>query len=114
MTVGDRIKNRRIELGLTQEDLALRMGYKGKSSVCAAESCGDNVTTTKVKKFAAALGVSDRYLMGWEDDTEVLMDVTTGSEKTKKAVELYDRVMSLPPADQTALLTLLESLQKKP
>ena len=113
MTVGERIKNRRVELGLTQEDLALRMGYKGKSSVCAAEACGDNVTTTKVKKFAEALGVSDKYLMGWEDEVVGSVDLTAGSEKTKKAIELYDRVMSLPAADQTALLTLLESLQKK-
>lgn len=71
MTVGQRIREKRIELGLTQEELAFKMGYSGKSSVCAAEICGDNITTTKVQKFATALGVSPIYLMfGTDDDAE--------------------------------------------
>lgn len=68
MTVGNRIKKRREELGLTQEELAQIMGYRGKTSVCAAEKSGDNITTTKVHKFADALGVSFRYLMGYEEE----------------------------------------------
>ena len=28
MTMGDRIKNRRIELGMTQQELAVKMGFK--------------------------------------------------------------------------------------
>lgn len=67
MTVGDRIKERRIALGLTQDELAKRMGYSGKSTVCKAESTGDNVTTTKVKKFAEHLDCDWKYLMGWID-----------------------------------------------
>ena len=67
MTVGERIKQRRIELGLSQEDLAKRMGYSGKSSVCKAETSEDNITTTKVSKFAKALNCSEKYLMGWEE-----------------------------------------------
>jgi len=67
MTVGQRIRARREELGLTQTELALQMGYSGKSSVSEAEKCGDNITTTKVHKFADALGVSFRHLMGLDD-----------------------------------------------
>jgi len=70
MTVGNRIKQRRIELGLTQSELAARMGYSGKTSVCMAEKSGDNITTTKVKKFAEALDVSFRYLMGLDEQIE--------------------------------------------
>ena len=70
MTVGNRIKQRRIELGLTQSELAARMGYSGKTSVCMAEKSGDNITTTKVKKFAEALDVSFRYLMGLDEKIE--------------------------------------------
>lgn len=68
MSVGERIRNKRIELGLTQEELALRMGYSGKSSVCKAETYGDSVTTAKIQKFADALGVSFSYLMGWDEE----------------------------------------------
>lgn len=70
MTVGERIKQKRIELGLTQEELAIKMGYKGKTSVCVAETKGDNVTTTKVMKFAKALGVSVQYLLGDLDEPQ--------------------------------------------
>lgn len=68
MTVGNRIKQCRLNLGMTQEELAAKMGYNGKSTISAAENCGDNITTTKVRKFADALGVSFRYLMGYEDN----------------------------------------------
>lgn len=70
MTVGERIKQKRIELGWSQSELASRMGYSGKSSVCKAETYGDSITTAKVTKFAEALGVTEAYLMGWEDHVE--------------------------------------------
>lgn len=79
MTVGNRIKQCRLDLGMTQDELAAKMGYNGKSTVSAAENCGDNITTTKVRKFADALGVSFRYLMGYEDnqpeDTDRAKDI---------------------------------------
>lgn len=31
MTVGDRIKNRRIELGITQDELARRLGFASRA-----------------------------------------------------------------------------------
>ena len=77
MTVGERIREKRIELGLTQDELAQRMGYKGRTSVCVAETKGDNVTTTKVAKFAEALGVSSKYLMGYEEETETANAVSS-------------------------------------
>lgn len=70
MKVGERIKARRIELGLTQEELAKRMGYSDKSAVCKAETSGDNITTSKINKFALHLNCSFDYLMGWESSTQ--------------------------------------------
>lgn len=70
MTVGERIKQRRIELGLSQEELARKMGYSGKSSVCKAETYGDSITTAKITKYAEALDVSEAYLMGWQERAE--------------------------------------------
>lgn len=68
MTVGERIKLKREELGLSQSELAKMMGYSGKASVSKAETWGDNITTTKVMKYAEALGCSFEYLMGWEEE----------------------------------------------
>lgn len=68
--IGNRIKNRRIELGLTQEELAKRMGYTSRAAICKVESGSDNITSERVTKFANALGVSESYLMGWDESQE--------------------------------------------
>lgn len=69
MNVGERIRIRREALGMTQEDLALKMGLKGKSSISRIESAGDIISTKNVAKYAKALGTTPAYLMGWADKT---------------------------------------------
>ena len=107
MTVGDRIRKRRQELGLTQEELAERLGYKGRTSVCVVETGGDNVTTTKVQKFASALGVSPSYLMGWED----IEIHPSEDEQRRRAEELYLLYSKASPEVQKAVETILKSSQ---
>lgn len=70
MTTADRIKLLRESLGLTQEQLASRMGYTGKSSISKIESSGDNVTLKKISKLAPILHTSEAYLMGWTDNPD--------------------------------------------
>lgn len=65
MTVGERIRQRRLELNLTQEELAKRLNYKGKSAVCRVEKEENNITTDRIRKFAKALDCEPAYLMGW-------------------------------------------------
>ena len=67
-TLGQRIKQRREELGLTQTQLAERLGYKSKVSVSNAENDRDDMTTTRISKYADALETTEAYLMGWEND----------------------------------------------
>lgn len=82
MTIGERIKNIRIERGLTQEDLAKRMGYKTRSAICQVERNGDNITSDRISAFAEALGVSIQTLMGWEEKIEL-------SDDEKILIECY-------------------------
>lgn len=81
MTVADRIKFRREELNITQEELAKRLGLKGKSSVCKIESSGDNISTKSIRKYAKALDVTIAYLMGWEQLT-LFDDVLSPNQST--------------------------------
>lgn len=67
MTVGERIKERRIALDLSQEELAHRLGLRGRSSVSKAEKSGDTMTPTLIKAYADALDCSVLYLMGYDD-----------------------------------------------
>ena len=64
MTTGDRIRNRRIELGLTQEEVAQRLKLAGKSTVSKIEASGNNVSLKQVRKYAAALECTVGDLLG--------------------------------------------------
>lgn len=53
--IGDKIKQRRLELGLTQEELAKKLGYKHKSSINKIELNQNDIRQSKVAAFAVAL-----------------------------------------------------------
>lgn len=67
MLIGDRIALRRKELGMTQTELAMKMGYKSKAAISKIETNVNDITQSVVVKFADALDTSIAYLMGWED-----------------------------------------------
>lgn len=69
MEIGERIRNRRIELGMTQDELAKRTGYASRSSVNKIEMARE-LPSRKIELFADALSCSPSYLMGWTDQVE--------------------------------------------
>lgn len=78
MKIGERIKNRRIELNITQDELARRLGYSDKSSISRMEN-SSKLTLNKVQLLAEALNVSPSYLMGWEDEINIDTDISNNS-----------------------------------
>ena len=68
MSIGTRIKEKRLELGFTQEELANKLGYKSKSTINKIEMDINDIPQSKVVAFANALNTTIAYLMGWEDD----------------------------------------------
>ena len=66
----DRIKARRIELGLTVEQLAALMGYKDKSSISKIENGKADIPQSKVAAFARALKTTTAYLVGIDEAKE--------------------------------------------
>ena len=61
--IGDKIKKRREELGLSQDELAKRMGYKSRSSINKIELNLSDVPQKKIIDFAKALDTTIGYLM---------------------------------------------------
>lgn len=61
--VGDKLKKRRLELGLTQEDLANKLGYKSKTAITRIEKNINDVSQAKLIKLAKALEVSPSYFV---------------------------------------------------
>lgn len=68
MNVGDRIRAKREELNMTQDELSKKMGYKYRSSVNKMEM-SEELSLKKVKKVAEALDCDVTELLGWEDKT---------------------------------------------
>jgi len=68
MTIGERIKLRREELQMTQEELAQKLGYKSRSSINKIELGGNELTQRKITDIAHALQTTPSYIMGWLDD----------------------------------------------
>ena len=105
--LGKRIKKRRLEINLSQEELAARLGLKSKSTICKIERGEDNLTTDRVRSYAEALETTPAYLMGWEDTAPEPHD----PEDIEKAMELYEQFSRLTPEYQETLLKMLEAAQ---
>lgn len=68
MTIGERVKLRRQQLGLTQQELAKRLGNSSRASICTIEKDREDLTTTRISKLAVALDTTESFLMGWTDN----------------------------------------------
>lgn len=66
-TIGERIKTRRTELKMSQQALALLLGYKSSTSIARIESNERSLPQKKIEKIAEALHTTPEYIMGWEE-----------------------------------------------
>lgn len=72
MTIYDRIRKRREELGMSQQELADKLGYKSRSAINKIEQGLRDINQSKVVAFANALHTTPAYLMGWSEQYHTL------------------------------------------
>ena len=108
MTVGERIKFRRKQLGITADTLAEKVGVS-RSTVFRWEK-GDieKVPGDTLVPIANALSVTPAYLMGWEEPSPALSFTLTPTE-----AELVQTFRSLNPLGQEEALDHLHHLSEK-
>lgn len=79
MTIGERIKYYRLAAGLTQQELADKIGVKLAAVSKYELGTVDNLPISRVERIADALGVTGGQIMGWEEndmiDSEILVPV---------------------------------------
>jgi transcriptional regulator with XRE-family HTH domain len=73
-TIGERVLQRRTELGLSQEELAIRLGYKGKAAISRIERGLNAFPQAKLPAFAKALNCSVNYLTGTADSPDAIIE----------------------------------------
>lgn len=113
MNVGERIKQRRIELGLSQDELAKKVGYKSRSSINKIELSRD-LPLRKVELMAKALDATPGYLMGWSDETSTLVEAPKRQGDREEALNeyakrLYEHYQKASPEIQKAVDLLLKA-----
>jgi repressor LexA len=69
-TTGERIKEKRLERGMSMDELAERMGYRSRTSIYKIEHNITDLPLSKVGEFAKVLNTTSAYLMGWQDNQE--------------------------------------------
>ena len=112
-TIGQRIKERRVEIGLTADQLADMLG-KNRATVYRYE--GDeieNLPLSVIMPLAKALRISPAYLMGWTDSDDV-QQMEKAPTVDGERRELIDLIPFLPDEIVHALLSLAkQSVQPK-
>ena len=70
MTIGQRIKQKRIEAGLSVEEMAKKLN-KNRATIYRYESDEiENLPISILSPLATALNTTPAYLMGWSDELE--------------------------------------------
>lgn len=92
MSIGNKIKQRREQLGMSQDELAKKLGYSSRSTVNKIEKGINDITQSKIIAFANALHVTPAYLMDWEsnvieEDKDLINNVLSLGDRFSDSVE---------------------------
>jgi transcriptional regulator with XRE-family HTH domain len=112
MSIGGRIKARRNELGLSQRELAARLGYKDHTTLTRIEAGKVDLNQSKIGQFARALNVTPGYLMGWdaEPPAAALGEIAASVLQSPGILKLVHEYMMLGEDDQATVRALVSSL----
>lgn len=116
MEVGERIRKRREELNMTQDELAQKVGYTSRSSVAKVEANANGMVQSKLIKFANALQTTPAYLLGWEETTvkknDTIADIILQIRSDEELLELVKGICNLPEEQRSAVQTFLSAFNK--
>jgi transcriptional regulator with XRE-family HTH domain len=98
MKMGDRIKARRRELGLTLEDLGKALDVNRSTVKRYEDGSTQRIAGAKLELLAVALKTTPSFLMGWDEGTRQPEPAFDGE------ILLLAREMQQLPEDKRALL----------
>lgn len=123
MTVGERIKEIRIQCGFSQVDFAIKLDVSKQTLYKYENNLITNIPSDKIELAAQLCNVSPAYIMGWEDkdgltkkdnrdikkDLDSLMGKLTSKEYGPAAYDGED----IPEEDQELFAGQLELMLRK-
>ena len=116
MTIGDKIKQLRIEREWSQEQVARMLGYKSWSTINKIELGINELTQSKIVAFANLFGVEPWQLLN--DEPLNMVEIKSQWERTDRErmiqaeVKVYEDVQSLFGKSAFELLSIFNQLNK--
>lgn len=113
--IGSNIRKIRISLGMTQEELATKMGYKSKSTINKIELGKNDIPQSKIKQFAEALSTTPSALMGWEEvkkNNNVIKDIAVRLRADNDFLSLVEKLNKLDKEQIAGVNQMLSALLK--
>lgn len=110
--IGKRIRKRREELEMTQEELADKLHYKSKTTIAKIENGTNDIVQSKVVEFAEALKTSPAYLMGWVDIAEETRPTKQELEKIKSNSYENLVIIEMKKMNQKGKVKLLDTARE--
>ena len=87
MSIGERVRHYRRLKDMTQEELAIQVGYQAKASINKIEKNMATVPHDRLVKIASALGVSTSDLC--DENKEVRVEIPAETLELQKLVNAY-------------------------
>lgn len=125
MGMAERIKKRRIELGLTQEELGEKIGLQ-KSAIAKYENGRvENIKRSVILSMSSALQCNPSYLLDLEEKTkdmpkqfefyltEATKDIAKEIYENKELYVLFQNAKDASPEDLKTVNTMLLALKSK-
>ena len=115
MNIGERIKQRRTELGWSQRDLAEKMNYSNHSTVGKIETGKVDIPQSRIVQFAEVLGVTVAYLMNWEEvqqKNSTLADITVRMRTDNDFFSLMKGINELNPEELASIKQIVDVMRK--
>ena len=119
MTVGDRIRKHRKLSGISQTDLAEKIGVSKQTLYKYEKNVITNIPSDKIEEIAKVLNVSESCLMGWENkEIELINEEEKGKSLAKlianeNMLDAVVKLSKLQPEDKEMVVNLINSLYEK-
>lgn len=115
MKIGEKIKQRRLELGWSLRELATRTGYANQSTITRIESGKIDLPQSKIALFAEVMGTTAAYLMDWEEvqkNNDTIADIVVRLRMDNEFLSLVESLQDLDGEQIRSVKQILAAFKK--
>lgn len=109
MTLGERIRSARLNMGMTTEKLGKAIGVERSAITKYEKGRVTNIPPERIEALAAALEVTPGYLMGWTDHPGQMDIWEAAGERDTDSLKAYEASAALQ-SERAKNMRVMEAL----